>query len=97
MTKTAPSQFTERMSDSDALIWNIESDPALRSTILCAWVLDRAPDAERLAAKFERCAREIPRLRQRPVSDALGLAPPRWEEDPNFDLGFHMRRVAVPG
>ena len=90
-------RFHDRMTDSDAIMWNIESDPALRSTIVCCWVLDGTPDPERFARKFERCAAEIPRLRQRPVSDPLGLAPPRWEEDPNFDLGFHLRRLRAPG
>jgi WS/DGAT/MGAT family acyltransferase len=92
-----PTSFNDRMSDSDAIIWKIESDPALRSTILCVWVLDRAPDWDRFSTKFERCVREIPRLRQRPVSDPVGLAPPSWEDDPNFDLAFHMRRLTAPG
>jgi len=28
-----PIRFEHRMSDSDALMWNIERDPVLRSTI----------------------------------------------------------------
>ncbi len=89
--------FTDRMSDSDAVIWNVETDPALRSTIMCIWVLDQAPDWDRFKQKFERCAQEIPRLHQRAVSDPLGLAPPCWEDDPNFDLDFHVRRLFAPG
>lgn len=89
-------QFEERMSEADALIWSVEADPTLRSTILSVWILDQAPDAERFQAQLERASREIPRLRQRAVTDALGLAPPGWELDPYFDLGFHVRRVRVP-
>jgi WS/DGAT/MGAT family acyltransferase len=85
------------MSEADAVLWNIEQDPALRSTILCVWVLDRAPDWERFEVKLAECIEAVPRLRQRPVADPLGLAPPRWEDDPHFDLGFHVRRVTVPG
>lgn len=89
--------FADRMSAADALMWNIESDPHLRSTITAAWTLDRKPDWERFMATLERTTREIPRLRQRVVSDPLGLAPPRWEFDPNFDLDFHVRHVTLPG
>jgi WS/DGAT/MGAT family acyltransferase len=85
------------MSEADAVLWNIEQDPALRSTILCVWVLDGAPDWERFENKLAHCLEAVPRLRQRPVADPLGLAPPRWEDDPHFDLGFHVRRVTVSG
>ena len=90
-------RYTERMSESDAIMWKIESDPALRSTIVGIWVMQGAPNRDRFTRKLERCVREIPRLRQRPVTDPLGLAPPAWEDDPNFDLSFHVRRVAAPG
>src|SRR5438477_26980 len=37
-------QFTDRMSDSDALMWSIEKDPLLRSTIVAVTMLDLARD-----------------------------------------------------
>jgi diacylglycerol O-acyltransferase len=89
--------FDDRMSDADALMWHIESDPILRSTILSTWILDRQPDVSRFEAKADRATRLIPRLRQRVVADPLGLAPPKWEDDPYFDLHFHFRRSALPG
>jgi WS/DGAT/MGAT family acyltransferase len=89
--------YEERMGDSDALTWTIERDPSLRSTIVSAWILDRMPDLDRLRAKIERTARVVPRLRQRVAEDPLGVAPPRWEEDPYFDLAYHVRRVGAPG
>jgi len=88
--------FDERMSASDALTWKIESDPALRSTIVGLWLLDRTPDFERLRDRLERATRVIPRLRQRVVEDPLGAAPPRWATDANFDLQYHLRRVRAP-
>ncbi len=91
-----PMQFEERMSEADALMWNLETDPTLRSTILSTWILDRAPDRERFEATLENATQVIPRLRQRVVADPLGLAPPKWELDPNFDLRFHVRRERVP-
>jgi len=89
--------YDDWMSDNDALMWHIERDPLLRSTVLSLWVLDREPDPKRYAASIERTLRHVPRLRQRVVEDPLGVAPPRWEADPYFDLGYHVRRVRAPG
>ncbi len=90
-------QFESRMSDSDALMWNIEKDPILRSTITALTILDRAPDRDRLLDKLERGTRLVPRLRQRVVGNLYSLAPPRWEMDPNFDLRYHVRWTRAAG
>ena len=84
------------MSDSDALMWNIEKDPSLRSTIAVVWLLDREPDRARFEAKIERATRTIPRLRQHVVSNPASIAPPRWEVDPDFDLRYHVRWLRAP-
>jgi len=36
-------------------------------------------------------------LRQRLVSVPLGLGRPYWADDPDFDLEFHLREIALPG
>jgi WS/DGAT/MGAT family acyltransferase len=90
-------RFESRMSDSDALMWNIEKDPLLRSTIAVVWLLESAPDHARLEAKIERATRTIPRLRQHVVSNPASIAPPRWETDPSFDLRYHLRWLRAPG
>lgn len=90
-------QFESRMSDSDALMWNIEKDPILRSTITAVAVLDRSPDRDTLLWKVERGTRLIPRMRQRVVGNPYSIAPPRWEVDPRFDLRYHVRFVHVGG
>jgi WS/DGAT/MGAT family acyltransferase len=92
-----PIVFEHRMSDGDALLWNIEKDPLLRSTIVVVWLLDRAPDSARLHDKIERATRAIPRLRERVMANPLSIAPPRWEVDPYFDLSYHVRTVRVAG
>lgn len=91
------SRFDDRMSDSDALMWNIERDPILRSTILSIWILDRPPDRDRLAAKLRSTLQVIPRLRQRVVADPLGVAPPRWQTAPDFNPEYHVRVSGAPG
>ena len=85
------------MSDQDALMWTIEKDPLLRSTITAIALLDQAPDHDRLVDKIERGTRLIPRLRQRVVAPPLNVAPPQWIVDPNFDLRYHLRFVQSPG
>jgi diacylglycerol O-acyltransferase / wax synthase len=38
-----------------------------------------------------------PPLRQRLVQVPLGLGRPYWADDPDFDLEFHLREIALPG
>jgi WS/DGAT/MGAT family acyltransferase len=38
-----------------------------------------------------------PTLRQRLVMVPLGLGLPYWADDPDFDIEFHLREVALPG
>ena len=85
-----------RMSDVEALMWNLEKDPHLSASIANVTILDRPPDRTRLRARMVTAAGAVPRLRQR-VVPALGrLAPPEWREDPDFDLDYHLRWVALP-
>lgn len=89
--------FESRMSDSDSLMWNIEKDPLLRSTIIAVTMLDRAPDRDALLDRIERGSRLVPRMRQRVIGNVLSLAPPRWEYDLHFDLRCHLRWVNAGG
>jgi diacylglycerol O-acyltransferase len=90
-------EFAPRMSDADALMWNIEKDPMLRSTITSISLLDQAPDRERLLRTIDRATRIVPRLRQRVRGRPYSIAPPRWDLDPNFDLDYHLRFVSLGG
>jgi diacylglycerol O-acyltransferase len=90
-------RFAHHMSDEDALMWNIEKDPVLRSTILAVAILDSAPDWEQLRRRIERTTCFIPRLRQRVVSAPFRIAPPRWMAEATFDLDFHLRRTRLSG
>jgi WS/DGAT/MGAT family acyltransferase len=83
------------MSDFEALMWRVESDPRLRSTVLGLYLLDQAPEWERMVAAHEWASRIIPRFRQRVVDPPLHLGAPTWVPDPDFDLGYHLRRVQV--
>jgi WS/DGAT/MGAT family acyltransferase len=90
-------EFTDRMTDSDSLMWTIEKDPLLRSTITAVLFLDAAPDEKRLTHLLERGTRLVPRMRQRVRGNPYSVAPPRWEVDPHFDLSYHLRWVGAAG
>lgn len=90
-------EFEPRMSDADALMWCIEKDPLLRSTITTVFLLDRVPDRELFRRRMDRVSRLVPRLRQRVLGHPMSIAPPRWEIDPNFDLSYHLRWVRAAG
>jgi diacylglycerol O-acyltransferase len=84
------------MSDTEAVMWAVEKDPALRSDFCNLTILDRVPDEKRLRATVDRALAVIPRLRQRVVSPPLRLVPPEFADDPGLDLEYHIRRIAVP-
>ena len=86
--------MTEFMRNSDAFTWAMESDPRLRSTVVTVVVLDRSPDWAEVRNRFDLISRKVPMLRQR-VVPSPPPAPPRWEDAPDFDLDFHMRRVTA--
>ncbi len=83
----------ERMSEVDNLMWIVERNPLLKSTITAVTVLETGPDREVFEAKIERATRAIPRLRQRVVANPMSIAPPRWEVDPDFHLADHLHWV----
>lgn len=88
-------RFDDRMSDADALMWTIEKDPLLRSTITSVALFDQPLDRQRFLQAIDHTTRMVPRLRQRVQANAFSIAPPRWEVDPNFDLDFHVRFVGA--
>jgi diacylglycerol O-acyltransferase / wax synthase len=90
-------RFAHHMSDEDALMWNIEKDPILRSTILAVGIFDQVPDWEVLRSRIERTTRLVPRFRQRVLSPPFRISPPRWTVEPTFDLDFHLRRIRLAG
>src|SRR6476659_1677715 len=89
-------RFTTHMSDEDALMWHVEKDPILRSTIVAVAIFEGTPDFNRLRDRINRATCFIPRLRQRVLSPPFRLGPPRWSVEETFDLDFHLRRIRLP-
>ncbi len=51
---------------------------------------------ERVLERVDARLHLVPRYRQRLHSTAAGLANPVWVDDDGFDLGWHVRRAALP-
>ena len=88
--------FASHFNGSDALLWNIEKDPCLRTTIVAVSLLDRSPDWDRLVERVIDAVARLPRLRQRVVAVPALMGVPRWQDDDDFDITFHLRRVVAP-
>ena len=85
------------MEPFDTLMYRTEDDPRIRSSMMSAFILDRAPEWDRLRYTFERITREVVALRQRVVEPMVPITAAQWVVDPDFDLNYHLRRVRVPG
>lgn len=96
MERVREMRFERHMSDSEALMWNLEKDPALSSWFASLTLLDTAPSIDVLRSRLAVAVADIPRLRQRVVPTVGRLSPPVWGTDPAFDLDYHIRRMAVP-
>ena len=60
-----PPQFDHHMSEVEGLMWRLEKDPYLSSTVANITVLDRPVDFDRFRQRLDRAAHIVPRLRQR--------------------------------
>jgi diacylglycerol O-acyltransferase len=86
----------DELSPLDYLLHRGESHPSTRSAFLNLEILDRPADWGRLREAMDRASRVVIRMRQRVVVPPLPATPPRWVVDPDFDLDYHLRRVALP-
>ena len=93
---TAPAGQPDELSPLDYLLHRGEAHPATRSAFLDVELLDRPADWSRLREAIDRASRVVIRMRQKVVVPPLPTTPPRWVVDPDFDLDYHLRRVALP-
>jgi WS/DGAT/MGAT family acyltransferase len=85
-----------RLTDTEALMWTVEREPAMRSAFLSVTLLDRAPDVERFRRRMGRTLGAIPRLHQHVITGTGPLSMPSWVDDPDFDIAYHVRRIGAP-
>jgi diacylglycerol O-acyltransferase / wax synthase len=84
------------MTDAEGLMWRLEKDPYLSSTYGNVTILDRKVNIDHLRRRMERAVQAVPRLRQRVQPAPANLAAPLWVDDPQFDLAYHVRHLALP-
>jgi len=87
--------MTEFLSPSEALMWSAEKDPWLSSGMGSVVFLDEAMDFERFRASMLEASNTLLRLREK-VEGGVGIGPPRWMIDPNFDIDNHVRQEKLP-
>jgi diacylglycerol O-acyltransferase / wax synthase len=86
----------DELSPVDYLMHRGEAHPATRSAFLGVEILDRLADWRRLREAMDRASRVVIRMRQKVVVPPVPVTPPRWVVDPDFDLDYHVRRIALP-
>ncbi len=84
------------LSQTDTVMWTVEADPLLRSTIGGIALLDRAPDIDALRARMEHVVDMVPTMRARVVSPPLHPTLLRWAAVDHVDLSAHLRHVRLP-
>ncbi len=92
-----PDRRSRRLSASEAVLWDLDRDPVLRSTITAIAVLDRPPDWDRLRDRIERATYLMPELRRHIEPARFGIGSPLWVEDADVDLDVHLRRIRAAG
>ena len=86
----------ERLSALDAEFLHLE-DGIVHMHIAGSCVFDDpAPPFDELEALVASKLHLIPRYRQRVRTVPFELGRPVWVDDPDFDLGYHLRHTALP-
>ena len=95
----------KRIAGKDAIFLWAET-PSTHMTIAFVGIFDPSttpggpPAPGELYARFKQLLEErihlVPPFRQRVVNVPLGLDNPYFVDDPDFDIGYHLRRIALP-
>ena len=88
----------DRLNPLDALFVDAEDeDPHTSMAIASIAVFEGpAPSQEEFLAALSGRLPLVPRYRQKLRTVPLRLGRPVWVDDPDFDLGYHVRRTALP-
>jgi WS/DGAT/MGAT family acyltransferase len=82
------------LSATESVLWKIERDPALRSTIIAIAVVDGTVDIDRFRRRIRQATEAFPRLRQRVTRTRRGAL--LWSETRDWDVDQHITHVRLP-
>ena len=90
----------KRLNGVDAFMLGMETPKAYMHTFKVA-IIDPSTDPDgwsfdKYLAESARRIHLVPMLRWKYLDSPLGLNHPYWVEDPDFNLDYHIRRVACP-
>lgn len=87
--------MAERMNHADNF-WYCMDEPTNLMVITAFMEFKESLDYKRLYATIESRLASFPRFQKRVVRPRSGVGMPAWETDANYDLRFHLQRVALP-
>lgn len=89
-------EASDRMSEHEALMWNVEKDPWLNASGASLTLLDKPADFEYLRRTLRAAIMQMPRLCERVVPGFARLSTPAWAPDAEFDLSYHLQEIELP-
>jgi diacylglycerol O-acyltransferase len=87
--------MAEPMTNADNF-WLCMDDPTNLMVITGFMEFEELLDFQRLLSTIETRLTSFPRFRKRVVRPAFGVGVPYWHTDNNFDIRYHVQRVALP-
>lgn len=87
---------SDRMSEHEALMWNIEKDPWMNPSGASLTILDKPADFDYLRRTLRFAITHMPRLCERVVPGFARLSTPAWAPDAEFDLSYHLQEIELP-
>lgn len=94
--KQRDTDLPARMSEHEALMWNIEKDPWLNPSGAGLILLDQPMDMDHFRRQMRYGVANTPRLYQRVIPGFARVSTPAWAADPEFDLDAHVREIVLP-
>ena len=88
--------MARRLTDTEAMLWNLEQNPQLGSTMGAIATLEANPDPDRLRATVIRAISSVTALRECVRPSPVPLLPPEWVTDDQLDLDYHLRFIRLP-
>lgn len=85
----------QQLSNIDTALLRIE-EPTNLMLATTVMITNTPVDCDRLKATLEARLLRIDRFRQRLALPLIELGAPHWEDDPDFDLNYHLQQATLP-